>query len=317
MQKIDSKTKLQKRTVVLGIIAAANVITFALMMGFGLTIHGKESGTLHTIDQSGIQTLGAKDFAGFGGLDVQVTVTSNDVKDVLKPQEILPIAQETAKRVFDRDFVEFVMLDCYADESIYDGYMWRVYAYFGKSSAIDMLFDARTGKDISCIDGIRRQMTLDDVHKMNLKAGAAWNTYSPITPPGYTASVPASSDADETLPEHRNAELEFYKTLKQEALAYISANKNNPEVDRACAFATETGLLGDAKIEDAWLLVREETDSPYGYAEFSVCEIKLSSGKWLVLGSRSEDGFYSYNRPKHSQVELYDIEIQRLGGSKA
>lgn len=313
----ENKNKSPKRTAVLVIIAATSVIAFALVMGAGLTALGKVDGTPHAVAQSNVQTLNTQAVAGFDGLDVQVTVTSNEVKDVLKPEEILPIAQETAKRIFGRDFVEFVMLDCFEDESVYDGYVWRVYAYFGQNGAIDMLFDASTGKDISCLDGMERQITPDDVEKMNLQAGADWNAYSPIAPPEYTADRPINSEVIETGTEQNDAELEFYQTLKQETLDYITANKGDMEIEKACTFATDTGLLGDAEIEDAWLLVREETDSPYGYAEFSVYEIKLTDGGWLVIGGRSDTGFFSYNRPQHSQVELYDIEIQRLGGENS
>lgn len=315
MQDKENKNKSPKRTVAMVLIAATCVIAFALVMVAGLTAQGKESSELHTVAQSDIQTINTHTITGFEGLDVQVTVTSNDIKDVMKPEEILPIAQETAKRVFGRDFVEFVMLDCYTDDSIHDGYVWRVYAYYGQNGSVDMLFDAQTGKDISCVDSMKRQITPDDVQKMNLQAGAMWNVYNPITPPNYTANLPSSSNVNESWPDQDNSLLEFYQTLKQETLAYIEANRNDSEVDKACAFATETGLVGDAQIEDAWLLTREETDSPYGYAEFSVYEIKLLSGEWLVIGGRSDAGFFSYNRPEHSQVELYDIEIHRLGGN--
>ena len=241
---------------------------------------------------------------------------------MLAPQEILPIAQEVAQRVFGRQFSEFVMLDCYKDESIPQDYVWRVYAYFGQNGAIDMLFNARTGQDVYCLDGTERRITPQDVRDMNQRAGPAWNAYKPVTPPGYTAKLPAAPAENEPWPGQTQAELELYQTLKKETLAFIAANKSDPEIDKARAFATEKGLLGDATIEDAWLLAREETGSPYGYAEFSTYEIKLSGGEWLVLGGRNDTGFFQYSRSEHSQLELYELEIQRLqpfslGGEEA
>lgn len=313
----EKKNRKLKRVLALAGISLLCVGCFALALWLGIQSQMTKTESLHTLSPAEANAITAQPKIEFEGLDVQVTTSSNEVNGVLRPEEILPFAQETAQRVFGRQFTEFVMLDCYEDSAFDAAYVWRVYAYTGKNAVIDMRFDAQTGRDLSCVDGLTRSITPADVQNQNVQNDAGWNAYTPVAPAEYLASPSVFSAPEILFSDSAAQELQrqAYESLRAEVLAYRIAHKNDTQLQEACAFAASAGLLGDALIEEAWLALREETDSPFGYAEFSTFEIRLSSGEWLVLGASDEAGFFFYERPKYTQLELYEREMINGGGN--
>lgn len=306
-----NKQSSKRRTLMLALIAAGCILCFAAILWAVLTWQSRQSGQAHTMPQSAAPGIDAGPVLDFSELDVQVITDSTDVEGVLTPQEILPLAQQLARRICEGEFSDFVMMEFSRRESTdrrAAGYVWYVQADVTPNTRTYMTFDATTGQDLSC----------DSWKKVNSQRSVRWNAYAPITPPEFEFVSPEDASAYEPTSEEVAERIQSFVTTKNQIQAFIDDNRDHPGIARARDFVTEKGLLGEAQIEDAWLRHTGVAVTPPAPPITSVWvyEIKLNNGEWLVVSEHIDAGFCSYYRTDHCRLDELDTAIESLKGGQ-